>query len=117
MTGRISALDYVVRNWPTHGDPVLEETRQDALRELDELYGKLRGGPEQTRKVSRNLTLRFGMAAALLYRGIMIYSLPDGSTLIFGEGDQEYPFLGLPEAQAFVDTTFELSGRLIGSLV
>lgn len=107
---KITALDYVVRNWPTHGDPMLEETRQEALHQLDQLYGQARGGQDKTRSIPRGQPVRFGVATGELYRGVMIYSLPNGSTMIFGEAGQEYPFLDRAEAQAFVDASRVLCG-------
>lgn len=114
MTSRPSALEYVARNFHTCGDPMLEQLRREAVQEYEALQGELE---ELRERVGAKPTQpRQALAGGQLYRGVLIYTLPGGSALIFGENGQPYDCLNLAEAQAFVDACLELSGHLIGTL-
>lgn len=110
----ISMLDYVVRNWPTHGDPTLEETRQAALRELDELYGQVRGGHDKTRSHPRSEPQL--LVLGHMYRGTIIFTLPSGEFFVLDDRNQKYDFASIPEAEAFIDANLAMSGLLLGAL-
>ena len=83
---------------------------------MDQLYGQARGGQDKTRSLPRAEPVRFGVATGALYRGVMVYSLPSGKALIFGEAGQEYEFLDIAEAQAFIDTNLALAGHMLDAL-
>ena len=110
-----SPLEYAARNLYTGGDPFLEELRQAAVGEFESLQNEL--NDLRARLCIPPKQLRLSLASAQLYRGVFIYTLPDGRALVFGEDGREYGCLNLAEAQAFIDASLELSGLLIGALV
>ncbi len=109
MPNRLSTLDYVVQNFPSRGDTMLDGIRREAQ---DELAG-LR---------SQNRVL-LALVRGQLYRGVLIYSLPAGGSFILAEnggpegvGTGQYDFKDEAEAEAFIDACLSMSGRLVGVL-